>query len=103
MLSPRRVVLVAACLAFVPASLVLAQSNQEINAGVQFSFAPPGARSMALGGAFLGLADDATAAYANPAGLTTGTWRSATKVPSRMVSWDWVARMPRVSHVSSMR
>jgi hypothetical protein len=28
----------------------------------------PGARSLGLGGAFVALADDATAAYANPAG-----------------------------------
>jgi len=35
-----------------------------------FSLSPPGARSLAMGGAFLGLADDATAAYTNPAGLT---------------------------------
>ncbi len=45
------------------------QTNEEINAGLQFSFAPPGARSLAMGGAFTGLADDATAAFANPAGL----------------------------------
>lgn len=32
-------------------------------------FAPPGARSASLGRAFIGLADDATAASANPAGL----------------------------------
>ncbi|MCP3957446.1 MAG: hypothetical protein GY719_06305 [bacterium] len=48
---------------------VNAQTNEEINAGLQFNFAPPGARSLALGGAFAGLADDATAAFANPAGL----------------------------------
>lgn len=36
---------------------------------LQFSFSNPGARSMGLGGAFIGLADDATTAYANPAGL----------------------------------
>lgn len=48
----------------------LAVSNDEVNAGVQFSFSNPGARSLGLGGAFTGLADDATAAYANPAGLT---------------------------------
>lgn len=36
----------------------------------QFSFSDPGARSMGFGGAFVALADDATAAYANPAGLT---------------------------------
>lgn len=46
-----------------------AQTNEEINAGLQLSFQPPGARSLAMGGAFAGLADDATAAYANPAGL----------------------------------
>lgn len=34
-----------------------------------FSFSNPGARSLGFGGAFAGLADDATAAYANPAGL----------------------------------
>ena len=36
---------------------------------LQFSFSNPGARSMGLGGAFVALADDATAAFANPAGL----------------------------------
>ncbi|MEM7585209.1 MAG: hypothetical protein AAF560_17600 [Acidobacteriota bacterium] len=46
-----------------------AQTNEEINAGLQFSFSPPGARSLAMAGAFAGLADDATAAFANPAGL----------------------------------
>jgi len=36
---------------------------------LEFSFSNPGARSMGLAGAFIGLADDATAAFANPAGL----------------------------------
>ena len=36
---------------------------------LQFSFPNPGARSMGFGGAFAALADDATAAFANPAGL----------------------------------
>ena len=36
---------------------------------LEFSFSNPGARSMGLGGAFVALADDATAAFANPAGL----------------------------------
>ncbi len=36
----------------------------------QFSFSNPGARSLGFGGAFVALADDATAAFANPAGLT---------------------------------
>jgi len=37
---------------------------------LQLSFSDPGARSMGFGGAFVGLADDATAAISNPAGLT---------------------------------
>ncbi len=37
---------------------------------VQYNFAPPGARSLAMGAAFIGLADDATASASNPAGLT---------------------------------
>lgn len=47
-----------------------AQTNAETNAPwVQFNLSVPGARSLGLGGAFVGLADDATTAYANPAGL----------------------------------
>ena len=63
----RGAVLLAVLLA---AGAVGAQVLDEVNAGVQFNFTPPGARSLAMGGAFIGLADDATAAYANPAGLT---------------------------------
>ena len=37
--------------------------------GLEFSFSNPGARSVGFGGAFVALADDATAAFANPAGL----------------------------------
>jgi hypothetical protein len=37
---------------------------------LQFDFINPGAKSLAMGGAFAGLADDATAAFSNPAGLT---------------------------------
>lgn len=60
-------VLLAVLLAF-PA----AAQNTDIEAlsGLQFSFGNPGARSLGMGGAFLGLADDASAAEANPAGLT---------------------------------
>ena len=42
---------------------------QEAPPVLEFSFSNPGARSMGLGGAFVALADDATAAFANPAGL----------------------------------
>ena len=49
----------------------LAQNTDlEALAGLTFNFRNPGARSLGMGGAFLGLADDATAAEANPAGLT---------------------------------
>ncbi len=63
-----RSLIVPVVLALVPVA-ALGQSNAEINAGVQFNFRPPGARSLGLGGAFIALADDATAAYSNPAGL----------------------------------
>jgi hypothetical protein len=44
-------------------------SGQEAFVPLQFSFSDPGARSMGFGGAFVALADDATAAFSNPAGL----------------------------------
>jgi len=47
-----------------------AVTDTETNASIPFNLANPGARSMGLGGAFIGSADDATAAYTNPAGLT---------------------------------
>lgn len=52
--------------------LPAAAQNVDIEAlsGLQFNFGNPGARSLGMGGAFLGLADDASAAEANPAGLT---------------------------------
>lgn len=61
----------ALCVAlFGVSASAMAVTNIEPNAGLQFNFSNPGARSLGLGGAFTGLADDATAAYANPAGLT---------------------------------
>src|SRR5438105_1778624 len=54
------------------AAIPAAAQNTDIEAlaGLQFNFGNPGARSLGMGGAFLGLADDASAAEANPAGLT---------------------------------
>lgn len=46
-----------------------AQSSAEVSAGIPYNFASPGARSLAMGGAFIADASDATAAYTNPAGL----------------------------------
>lgn len=44
-----------------------AQSSLQIP--LQFDFLNPGAKAKAMGGSFVGLADDATATFANPAGL----------------------------------
>ena len=63
---------VFAVVAFATANATLGQNVPSGIAGppvLQFSFSNPGARSMGLGGAFVALADDATAAFANPAGL----------------------------------
>lgn len=43
---------------------------QEAMVPLHFNYSDPGARSMGFGGAFVALADDATAAFSNPAGLT---------------------------------
>lgn len=60
---------ICSLLALLPASAhALVVSGPDILPDFQFS--NPGARSNAMGGAFIGVADDATAAYANPAGLT---------------------------------
>lgn len=48
---------------------VLALTNEETSAQLQFNFNLPGARALGQGGAFLSTADDATASAANPAGL----------------------------------
>jgi len=46
-----------------------AQVDEETFQQLEFNFTPPGARAAAMGGAFIGLADDATAAQTNPASL----------------------------------
>jgi long-chain fatty acid transport protein len=56
----------AACVVLSPA-VVAAQSSLQVP--IQFDFINPGAKSLAVGGAFVGIADDATAVFANPAGL----------------------------------
>jgi long-chain fatty acid transport protein len=53
------------CLVWFGAAAVRAEEPRSF----EFSFSSPGARSMGLGGAFVPLSDDATAAFANPAGL----------------------------------
>jgi long-chain fatty acid transport protein len=44
-------------------------SNTETFGGFEFNFNNPGARALGMGGAFLAVADDATAVVTNPAGL----------------------------------
>lgn len=65
--SPGRPLRLAACGAL--AALAAAAAAHEGPVTFEFSFSNPGAGSMALGGAFAAIADDATAAFANPAGL----------------------------------
>ena len=63
--SQRFILAVLVALVIAPAIV----SAQETPSTFEFSFSNPGARSLGLGGAFAALADDATAAFANPAGL----------------------------------
>ncbi len=58
--------LVAATLAAAPA---FAQTDSALLAKVSFNLTNPGGKSIAMGGAFTAIADDATAALVNPAGL----------------------------------
>jgi long-subunit fatty acid transport protein len=66
----RRLSLILAICALAATPLAAQNTDIESLSGLQFNFGNPGARSLGMGGAFLGLADDASAAEANPAGLT---------------------------------
>ena len=66
----RRLAPVLALCLFSALPLFAQNTDIESLSGLQFNFGNPGARSLGMGGAFLGLADDASAAEANPAGLT---------------------------------
>jgi len=50
-----------------------AQTNDEIFPTLEWNFSTPGARANGMGRSFIGLADDATAAITNPAGLVSLT------------------------------
>ena len=63
---PSRLLWFSALLALTP-PLAAGAGAQVVT--LELSYSNPGARSMGLGGAFVALADDATAAYANPSGL----------------------------------
>ncbi len=69
---PRRASCPAAVIALVAAVLAAASAAAQLDVvppTFELNFSNPGARSMGFGGAFAALADDATAAFANPAGL----------------------------------
>ncbi|HKC24563.1 MAG TPA: hypothetical protein VKF32_07455, partial [Thermoanaerobaculia bacterium] len=61
-----RVGIIAAAFIASPAS---AQIESALLSKVSFNLSSPGGKSLAMGGAFTAIADDATAALANPAGL----------------------------------
>lgn len=63
----RLVPLICALAVLLPAGSASAQ--QSLQVPIQFDFLNPGARSLGLGSAFVAVADDATAAWSNPAGL----------------------------------
>lgn len=69
--SRRRQACYLACLlaAFVLLLLSADAARAQLLPRFNFELSHPGARSLGFGGAFAALADDATAAYANPAGL----------------------------------
>jgi hypothetical protein len=55
---------------FVNCDSALAQTNERLYEELDFRFVTPGARPVGMGKTFIGLADDATAAASNPAGLS---------------------------------
>lgn len=59
-----------AILSVLVASPALALDDDPITKTLPTSFASPGARAAGMGGAFIGLADDSSAAFLNPAGIT---------------------------------
>lgn len=65
-----RLRLPATFLLILAAGIPLQAQEDASFSGFQFNRSLPGARSLGLGGAFVALANDATAAYSNPAGLT---------------------------------
>jgi long-chain fatty acid transport protein len=73
----RRLAGAAAVMLWLTPAVAGAQSNDEVFPQFQFNFSTPGARANAMGRAFVGLADDASASITNPAGLVRLTRRQA--------------------------
>ena len=64
-----RVALIASVALMTVFPVVEAQFEAPLVSKIQLNFANPGGKSLAMGGAFVSLADDATAAFSNPAGI----------------------------------
>lgn len=90
-MKPRAIAPAIVLSALLTGGAAFAQTNAEVNAGLRFNFSTPGARSLGLGGAFIGLADDATAAFTNPAGLTI---LSRPEVSLEGRSWTYTHETP---------
>ncbi|MEX2271057.1 MAG: outer membrane protein transport protein [Vicinamibacterales bacterium] len=65
-----RRVLISLCSLVAAAASAAAQTNERIYESLNFRFVTPGARAVGMGHTFVGLADDATSASSNPAGLS---------------------------------
>ena len=87
-----RVLPLAIALLQLTSGSVLAQNTEDQNA---FDFSLPGARSRAIGGAFVAIADDATSVYSNPAGLTL-LFRPEVSIEGRR--WNLTNRIPSRGH-----
>ena len=87
--------LVTAALVLAAPGVLHAQTTGGIEAGVQFDFSLPGARSLGMGGAFVSLADDATAAQANPAGLIA---LSKPELSIEGRGWNFFSSLPSSGH-----
>lgn len=66
-----RFLVLASASVLVTGAPAYAQSGQTAQIPLQFDFLNPGARSLGLGSSFVAIADDATSAFTNPAGLTS--------------------------------
>ena len=69
MATPRSISIVVAVSTTLAAAAVAQVVNMDINSDLPYGLLAPGARGAGMGGAFTALADDSSAAYANPAGL----------------------------------
>lgn len=80
-------------LAALAAPSARAQLESSALAKVQVNVANPGGKSLAMGGAFVALADDASAAFANPAGLAQlASWQAGASVKAFRFTPDFDTR-----------